>query len=81
MDTNINITAQYNPNTPPSRRGGGEGGRYYAIRGYIIHTEGALSKLYVAYHNILKLLVGVSKFERNSPICAFMNVQTCAAVI
>ena len=45
------------------------------------NRKGALSKLFVAYHNILKLLIGVSKFERNSPICAYLNVPTCAAVI
>ena len=45
------------------------------------NRKGELSKLYVAYHNILKLLIGVSKYERNSPICAYLNVPTCAAVI
>ena len=45
------------------------------------NRKGALSKLYVAYHNILKLLIGVSKYERNSPICVSLNMPTCAAVI
>ena len=45
------------------------------------NRKGALSKLYVAYHNILKLLIGVSKYERNSPIYAYLNVPNCAAVL
>ena len=45
------------------------------------NRRGALSKLYVAYHSILKLLIGVSKYERNSPIFVHLNVPTCAAVI
>ena len=45
------------------------------------NRRGALSKLYVAYHSILKLLIGISKYERNSPIFVHLNVPTCAAVI
>ena len=45
------------------------------------NRKGALSKLYVAYHTIFKLLIGVSKYERNSPIFVHLNVPTCAAVI
>ena len=45
------------------------------------NRRGALSKLYVAYHSILKILIGVSKYERNSPIFVHLNVPTCAAVI
>ena len=40
-----------------------------------------MSKMYVAYHNTLKMFVGVSKFEHNSVICAFMNVPNCAGII
>ena len=40
-----------------------------------------MSKLYVAYHNILKMFVGVSKFERNSILCAYMNIPNCAGII
>ena len=45
------------------------------------NRKGALSKLFVAYHNILKLLIGVSTRERNSPICVYLNVPACSAVI
>lgn len=37
--------------------------------------------LYVAYHSIIKLLIGATKYERNSQIFVHLNVPTCAAVI
>ena len=40
-----------------------------------------MSKLYVAYHNTLKMFVGVSKFESNSTLCAYMNIPNCAGII
>ena len=45
------------------------------------NRRGALSKMFVAYHSILKLLIGASKYDRNSPIFVQLNVPTCAAVI
>ena len=45
------------------------------------NRRGALSKLYVAYHSILKILIGVSKINRNSPIFVHLNILTCGAVI
>ena len=45
------------------------------------NNRGAMSKLYVAYHNTLKMFVGVSKFEHNSILCAFMNIPKCAGII
>ena len=45
------------------------------------NNRGAMNKLYVAYHNILKMFVGVSKFERNSILCAYMNIPNCAGII
>ena len=45
------------------------------------NNRGAMSKLYVAYHNTLKMFLGVSKYERNSPICAFLNIPNCAGII
>ena len=41
----------------------------------------SIKKLYTAYHNVLKLQLGLSKFESSSTVCAFMNVPCCAAVI
>ena len=45
------------------------------------NNRGAMNKLYVAYHYILKMFVGVSKFERNSILCAYMNIPNCAGII
>ena len=40
-----------------------------------------ITKCYRAYHNTLKMLLGVSKREYTSPICAFLNIRSCPAVI
>ena len=40
-----------------------------------------MSKLYVAYHNTLKMFVEVFKLERNSILCAYMNIPDCAGII
>ena len=45
------------------------------------YTKNSISGLYRAYHNTLKLLLGVSKREHTSPICAHLNIRTCQAVI
>ena len=45
------------------------------------NNRGAMSKLYVAYHNTLKMFVGVSKYESNSTLCAYMNIPNCAGII
>ena len=45
------------------------------------YTGNAIRKLYTAYHNSLKILIGVSTREENSPICADLNVKSCPALI
>ena len=45
------------------------------------YTGCAIRKLYTAYHNSLKILIGVSTREANSPICANLNVKSCPALI
>ena len=45
------------------------------------YTQTSITNLYRAYHNTLKLLLGVSKREHTSPICAYLNVRSCPAVI
>ena len=45
------------------------------------NNRGAMNKLYVAYHNTLKMFVGVSRYERNSILCAYMNIPNCAGII
>ncbi len=42
----------------------------------------SINKLYIAYHNIFKLFLGLSKYESTSVWCALMDVSCgCAAVI
>ena len=45
------------------------------------YTNTDIASLYRAYHNTLKMLLGVSKREYTSPLCAFLNIRTCPAVI
>ena len=45
------------------------------------YTNSDIIKLYRAYHNTLKMFLGISKREHTSPICAFFNVRSCPAVI
>ena len=45
------------------------------------YTGNAIRKLYTAYHNSLKILIGVSTRKENSPICANLNVKSCPALI
>ena len=39
------------------------------------------TQLYTAYHNMLKLIVGVSKREHTRPICVSLKVVYCPALI
>ena len=45
------------------------------------YGKGIINKFYTAYHNILKLFLGLSKREHTRPICAFLNVKYCPALI
>ena len=45
------------------------------------YSNNDILKLYRAYHNTLKMFLGLSKREHTSPICAFLNVRSCPAVI
>lgn len=45
------------------------------------YSKVVIRKLYTAYHNILKLLIGFSKYESNSLLCTLFDVKSCAAVI
>ena len=36
---------------------------------------------YIAYHNILKLFIGTSKYESTSLLCTLFGVQCCQSVI
>ena len=41
----------------------------------------AIRKLYTAYHNSLKILLGISRRSETSPLCANLNIKSCPAVI
>ena len=48
---------------------------------WISYNKSTINKLYTAYHNLLKLVIGVSKPEHTRPICAHLNVKYCPALI
>ena len=45
------------------------------------YTQTVINKLYTAYHNMLKLIIGVSKREHTRPICVSLEVSYCPALI
>ena len=45
------------------------------------YSKQVLNKLFIAYHNVLKMMCGLSKFERTQALCANINVPHCSAVI
>ena len=45
------------------------------------YSNNDILKLYRAYHNTLKMFLGLSKRDHTSPICVFLNVRSCPAVI
>ena len=60
--------------------------RSYCASMYTAHlwtnyTQAVIKKLYTAYHNMLKLIIGVSKREHTRPICVTLEVSYCPALI
>ena len=53
----------------------------YTVHLWTNYTRTSINKLYTAYHNILKIFIGVSKREYTSPICANLNIRNCPGVI
>ena len=45
------------------------------------YKQKTINKLYTAYHNLLKMFIGVSKREHTRPICAYLNIKYCPALI
>ena len=45
------------------------------------YSKTCINKLYVAYHCILKILLGFSKFDSNGLVCTVFNTRSCTAVI
>ena len=41
----------------------------------------SMCKLQITYHNILKMNIGLSKFESTSATCAITNTQCCQSLI
>ena len=54
---------------------------FYTSQLWVNYTKKTMHKLYTAYHNVLKMFIGVSKCEHTRPICANLNVQYCPALI
>ena len=57
------------------------GSSFYTAHLWINYTNTIMNKLYTAYHNVLKISIGVSKCEHTRPICATLNVKYCPALI
>ena len=53
----------------------------YTAQLWVNYTKTIMNKLYIAYHNILKLFIGVPKWEHTRPICVTLNVKYCPALI
>ena len=45
------------------------------------YKNATIRKLYISYHNILKLFLNLSKFESTSLLCAAFDVQCCQSVV
>ena len=48
---------------------------------WVNYKKVTINKLYIAYHNIMKMFLGVSKWEHNRPICVTMNIKYCPELI
>lgn len=45
------------------------------------YRKASINKLYIAYHNILKFLLGFSKYTSTSLLCTVFDVSSCAGMI
>ena len=54
---------------------------FYTAQLWINYTATTMHKLYTAYHNVLKMFIGLSKYEHTRPICVKLNVKYCPALI
>ena len=53
----------------------------YGVQLWWNYKKSILNILHVAYHNILKLFIGTSKYESTSLLCTLFDVQCCQSVI
>ena len=54
---------------------------FYSAHLWTNYSQTVINKLYIAYHNTLKLLIGVNKREHTRPICVGLNVKYCPALM
>ena len=52
----------------------------YACQLWWKYNKSTINKLNVTYHNVLKMFIGVPKFESSSLVCSIYNVQCCQSV-
>ena len=45
------------------------------------YKKSTITKLQIAYHNILKMFLGMSKYESTSYLCTLFDIQCCQSVI
>ena len=45
------------------------------------YKKSTITKLQIAYHNILKMFLGMSKYESTSYLCTRFDIQCCQSVI
>ena len=48
---------------------------------WLNYEKMSMTKLQIAFHNILKRNIGLSKYESTSATCAFTNTQCCQSTI
>ena len=54
---------------------------FYTAQLWTKYSQNIINKLCIAYHNTLKLFIGVNKREHTRPICVSLNVKYCPALI
>ena len=54
---------------------------FYTAQLWVNYSNQVMNKLYTAYHNVLKMFIGLAKWEHTRPICVTMNVKYCPALI
>ena len=45
------------------------------------YKKSTITKLQIAYHNIFKMFLGMSKYESTSYLCTLFDIQCCQSVI
>ena len=53
----------------------------YGVQLWWNYKKSALNRLHIAFHNILALFIGTSKYESTILLCTLYDVQCCQSVI